>query len=184
MVGMGRQKLSELHARSRVDLLRRGHCRYGPSFAPDWVPHGALRPLLPSSGMDHRQQRFLIHEPDSDPPRNRPDPRVDRLASHSGPPNEDRHASRDHIRRDDLTANPAPAQTSMPRPTTRNAAGAGPGARSAFGMTVNFPATARRPSNGLRGEPSSLGLQAARTDLSDGSGAMLSQTPCRSTRVG
>jgi hypothetical protein len=33
---------------------------------------------------------------------NRPDPRVDRLASHSGPPNEDRSAYRDHIRRNDL----------------------------------------------------------------------------------
>ena len=46
--------------------------------------------------------RFLLRQPDPHPRRNRPDPPVDRLASHSGPPNEDRRASRDHIRRNDL----------------------------------------------------------------------------------
>jgi len=35
-------------------------------------------------------------------PRNRADPHLDRLASHSGPPKEDRTAYRDHIRRNDL----------------------------------------------------------------------------------
>ena len=70
--------------------------------APDRLRHGALRPLLSSSGMDHRQQRFLVRAPDPHSPRNRPDPRVDRLASHSRPPHEDRRASGDHIRRDDL----------------------------------------------------------------------------------
>ena len=57
---------------------------------------------LPSSSMDHRQQRFLLGQPDPHPRRNRPDPPLDHLASHSGPPNEDRRASRDHIRRNDL----------------------------------------------------------------------------------
>jgi hypothetical protein len=97
-----REKLSELRVRSRVDPLRRSHCRYGPGFAPDRLSHGALRPLLPRAGMDHRQQRFLLREPDPHSPRNRPDPRVDSLASRSGPPNEDRSAPRDHIRRNDL----------------------------------------------------------------------------------
>jgi hypothetical protein len=67
---------------------------------PDRLSYGALRPLLPSAGMDHRQQRLLVREPDPYSPRNRPDPRVDRLASRSGPPNEDRSASRDHRRND------------------------------------------------------------------------------------
>jgi hypothetical protein len=102
MVGIGRQKLSQLRVRSRVAPLRRSHCHYGPSFAPDRLSHGALRPLLPSAGMDHRQQRFLLRKPDPHPPQNRPDPHLDRLASHSGPPEEDRIACRDHIRRNDL----------------------------------------------------------------------------------
>jgi hypothetical protein len=109
MVGMGGEKLSKFRVRSRVDPLRRSHCRYRPGFATDRVSHGALRPQLPSSGMDHRQQRFLAREPDPHPPRNRPDPRVDRLASHSGPPHECRRGSRDHITRDDL------AQVNLPR---------------------------------------------------------------------
>src|SRR4249919_1048696 len=102
MVGMGREKLSKLRVRSHADPLRRSHRHYGPGFTPDRLPHGALRPLLPSAGMDHRQQRLLVREPDPHSPRNRPDPPVDRLATRSGPPNEDRSAYRDHIRRNDL----------------------------------------------------------------------------------
>src|SRR5512132_3235010 len=109
MVGVGGEKLSKLRVWTRVDSLRRSHCRYGPGFAPDRLSDGALRPELSSAGMDYRQQRFLVREPDPHPPGNRPDPRVDRLASDSGPPNEGRRASRDHITRDDL------GQVNLPR---------------------------------------------------------------------
>ncbi len=86
----------------RVDPLRRSDCNYRPGFARNRLSHGALRPLLPSAGMDPRQQRILGREPDPHSLRNRSDPRVDRLACGSCPPNEDRSASRDHIRRNDL----------------------------------------------------------------------------------
>jgi hypothetical protein len=55
-------------------------------------------PELPSAGMDYRQQRFLVREPDPHSPRNRPDPRVDRMASHSCSPNQDRSGFRVHLR--------------------------------------------------------------------------------------
>jgi hypothetical protein len=42
MVGMGREKLSQLRVRSRVDSLRRSHCRYGAGFARDRLSHGAF----------------------------------------------------------------------------------------------------------------------------------------------
>jgi hypothetical protein len=88
---------------------------------PDRLPHGTLRPLLPSAGMDHRQQRFLLREPDPHSPRNRPNPRLDRLASHSGPPSKDRGAYRDHIRGNDLAvplADPATVRGSAPTYST------------------------------------------------------------------
>src|SRR5829696_10373340 len=97
MVGMGPEELSQHRVRSCVDPLRRGHCSSsGSGFAPDWLSYGTLRPLLSSSGMDHRHPWFLVGEPDPNSSRDCPDRRVGRLASHSGPQNEDRSPSRGH----------------------------------------------------------------------------------------
>ena len=74
--------------------------------------------LMALSGLCYLAQGWIIGSsgfssalPDPHSPRNRPDPPVDHLASHSGPPNEDRRASRDDIRRNDLVQGAGPAET-------------------------------------------------------------------------
>ena len=53
MVGMGREKLSELRLRSRVDPLRRSHCRYGRVSRP-------IGYLMALSGLCYLAQAWII----------------------------------------------------------------------------------------------------------------------------
>jgi hypothetical protein len=53
MVGMGREKLSELRVRSRVDPLRRSDCRYGQGSRP-------IGYLMALSGLCYLAQGWII----------------------------------------------------------------------------------------------------------------------------